>query len=118
MEAVADYKYFKAYLLFGKAETVSGDEKVAMISETLKNYQDASNFAKENLNPSHPARLSIEFNLSEVYKHLLNKEDKALAIAKDAYDKGSSCLSELDKSLSSVAEDRLKKLKGRIDLWS
>ena len=125
VEAVAEYKHFKASQIFGKAEIASEDEQEALTSESLKTAQDASDFARENLNPAHPVRLDIELSLSEVYKYLLkedkyliNSDDKALAVAKEAYDKGSSRLSELEESLSGDAVDRLEELKGRIDEWS
>ena len=44
--------------------------------------------------------MCTELGLSEVYKYLLNSGDKALAIVKEASKEGSSCLSELDESLS------------------
>ena len=59
VDAVADYKYFKANILFETAEIVSGDETEAMISETLKTYQDASDFAKKNLNPAHSVSVRL-----------------------------------------------------------
>ena len=102
VEAVADCKRFKAFILFYKSLIKSGNVKEAMIREALTNFQDASHFAKENLKPAHPTRLFTEINLSEVKKYLLDSVDKSLTIAKKAHKEGSS--SEPDGRLSSSAE--------------
>ena len=74
--------------------------------------------ANENLNPAHPVRLRIAFCFSKFYYEVLNSVDKALAISKEAYEKGQRCLAELPEDLKFHARVNLACLSENIDNWS
>ena len=114
-EAVTHYKCFKAIAYHYKAFVASGEDKEHLISKALELYEEASKFAAENLNPAHPDRLLIAYNFSHFYYEVLNSVDKALAISREAYEKGQPCFSELSKDLKYHAEKFLKWLSELID---
>ena len=106
-EAVADYKCYKANQYHDKACVASGEYKENLISKALELYEEASKIAEEHLNPAHPVRLLIAYGLSIFHYKILNSVDKALAISKEAYEKGQPCLCQLSEELKSSTEDNL-----------
>ena len=70
------------------------------------------------LNPAHPVSLRIAYDFSMFYYDLLNSVDKALAISKEAYEKGQPCLADLSEDLKCSAEEYLAYLSEQIDNWS
>ena len=118
IEAVAHYKYFKARQYHDKAYIASGEDKEKGTSSAFKLFEEALRISNENLNPAHPVRLRILESFSVFQCDMLDSVDKALAIAKEAYEKGKCCLSELSEELKYYAEIFLEHLSEKIDNWS
>ena len=117
-EAVAHYKCLKAIQYHTKVEVASGEDKEKKISKALEVYEEASKIANDHLNPAHPIRLYVAFGFSRFYYYQLHSADKALAISKEACEKGQHYLSELSKDLKYHGEKCLKLLSELIDNWS
>ena len=117
VEAVADCKLWRAINLMYKAVTALGEVKNSETSKAIKLFDEAYEFACENLGPANPYTISITSNFS-VLQHLsLVSVDKALAVTTKAYNKGLSHLHEIPEELKIRAEDLLDGLKEKIDGW-
>ena len=73
-------------------------------------YEEASIIANKHLNPAHPIRLAVAVSKSLLYRHLLGSDDKAPAIAEDAYEKALLCLHKLPNELKSYLNEKIKLL--------
>ena len=118
-DAIAHYKYYKAVQYHDKACVASGEDKENLISKAMELYEEASKFSDENLNPAHPVRLNFAVNFSMSHYYLLDSVENALAVLKEAYEKGQNCLDELsDEDLKCYAEKYLGILSEDIGDWS
>ena len=118
-EAVADYKTYVALQYEDKVGCALTEEyKQKRLNKALKLYEEAWKIANENLNPAHPVRLMQAYHFSDCSYYLNNSVDKALAFAKEAYEKGLLFLPELSEELKHGAEQLLECLKENIDKWS
>ena len=118
-EAIAHYKCIKAFQHNQKAYVASGEDKENEISKALELYEEATKIANENLNPAHPVRLNFAVNFSMFHIDLLDSVENALAVLKEAYEKGQNCLDELsDEDLKCYAEKCLGIMSEDIGDWS
>ena len=117
-EAIAHYKCFKGIqyccLVNYTPNSSNKDDK----NKALELYEEATEIANEYLNPAHPVRLFIAYYFSKHYSCLLNNDDEALKIAKNAYKIGLECLPELAENLKESAEFQLECLQMFIDNYS
>ena len=72
--------------------------------------KEASIIANKHLNSANPIRLAVAVSKSLLYRHLLGSDDKALVIAKDAYEKALLCLAKLANELKPHANEKIKLL--------
>ena len=116
IEAVADFKYLKAYYLQYAAVTTSGQVRNSAISKTMKLFEEAYETASKNLSPAHPLVILIALNLSNppFYFNIPVSVNKALAIATEAFDKGLLHLQEIPEGLKFRANELLVVLKEKI----
>ena len=114
-EAVADYKCYLAANCAEKTGYLSGQERKAGTEKAFRLYNEADEMAKKYLNPAHPVVLNIAYYLTSSYHCLLDRRQLALSVAKEAYEKGLSCLTQLPVELRSHAEESLEYIKDEID---
>lgn len=102
------------------AEFAGDDDKAKSADEALSAYKAASDLAlgDEGLPTTHPIRLGMALNFSVFYYEILNDKDKAVKLAKSAFD---DAVSELD----SLSEDSYKDstlimqlLRDNLTLWT
>ena len=89
--------------------------RISETSKSIKLFEESYEIACKNLSPAHPITIAIASSFY-VLQHLrLVSDDKALAIATEAYNKGLSHLHELPEELKIRAEELLDDLKETID---
>ena len=65
------------------------------------------------------SRLHFVFQkFTTIYTIVHNSVDKALAISKEASEKGQPCLAELSEDVRRLSEESLQPLRENIDTWS
>ena len=115
IEAVADYKCYRAMVLSYKAVTASEQVRNTEISKAIKLNEEAYDFAVKNLSPAHPVTTFNAANFAVLQSLRLVSDVKALAVATEAYNKGLSHLHEIPEELKIQAEEWLDDLNYRID---
>ncbi len=68
------------------AEYSQGDKKSQAAQKALQAYNDAGTVAKETLAPTHPCKLGLALNQSVFYYEIMQNPEKALHLAKSAFD--------------------------------
>ena len=75
------------------AEYSSGDKKNQFAQKALQAYNDSATVAKETLTSTHPIKLGLSLNFSVFYYEIMQNPEKALQMAKQAFD---DAIAELD----------------------
>jgi 14-3-3 protein epsilon len=81
-------------------------------------YAKAWAVASTQLLPTHPIRLGLALNYSVCYYEVLKQPDKAMKIAREAFDEGIGGLEKLDESDYKDATAILQLIRDNITLWS
>ena len=115
VEAVADYKCYRAINLGFKAVTASDEVKNSETSKAMKLFEEVNDFACKNLSPAHPVTILNAINFTVLQYLIIVSVDKALTVATEAYNKGLSHLHELPEEIKNHAEEWLNDLKSKID---
>jgi hypothetical protein len=117
LETICFYLKMKADFLRYKAEITVNEEyeKNYLASEQtyIKGYKLA-----ENLKISSAVRLGIALNYSVLYYEVILNKDKAVEIAKSAYDEAMKIIDDLDKHKSKDAILIIQLLKENLCLWN
>jgi 14-3-3 protein epsilon len=100
------------------AETATEKKKEDTGLAALEAYQSANQFAETHLPTTHPIRLGLALNFSVFYYEIRNDPNKAINVAKNAFDQA---IADLD----SVSEDSYKDstlimqlLRDNLTLWT
>ncbi|KMZ66598.1 14-3-3-like protein A [Zostera marina] len=106
-----DYHRYLAEFKISTARKVEAEN-------TLNAYKAAMDIATTNLESTHPVRLGLALNYSVFYYEILNSNDQACILAKEAFD---AAISELD----SIGEESYKDstlimqlLRDNLTLWN
>uniref|UniRef100_A0A3B4AQX9 14-3-3 domain-containing protein n=1 Tax=Periophthalmus magnuspinnatus TaxID=409849 RepID=A0A3B4AQX9_9GOBI len=76
------------------AEVASEADKKGKLYSISNAYEDALEFCKAEMDPTHPIRLGLALNFSVFYYEILNSPKEACTLAKEAFD---AAIAELDK---------------------
>jgi len=100
------------------AETSTGDDKKSSSEQAMEAYKKATEIAVNTLPPTHPIRLGLALNFSVFYYEIDDDRDKAIGVAKNAFD---DAIADLD----SVGEESYKDstlimqlLRDNLTLWT
>ncbi|CAK8692614.1 uncharacterized protein LOC143461786 [Clavelina lepadiformis] len=105
--------YYRYLAQFEKDE----DRKLAM-ENSLQTYKSASDQATSTLKPTHPIRLELAYNFSVFYHEILNMHDRAITLAKSAFDEA---IAELDTLPEDSYKDTtliMQLLRDNLTLWT
>ncbi|XP_059281032.1 14-3-3-like protein GF14 iota [Lycium ferocissimum] len=100
------------------AEFKTGQEKKEASEQSLKGYEAATATANSDLPSTHPIRLSLALNYSVFYYEIMNSPERALHLAKQAFDEA---IAELDTSSEESSNDSIlimQLLKDNLMLWT
>uniref|UniRef100_A0A3B4ANS1 14-3-3 domain-containing protein n=1 Tax=Periophthalmus magnuspinnatus TaxID=409849 RepID=A0A3B4ANS1_9GOBI len=103
------------------AEVASENFHVSSIYTTAnskKAYEDALEFCKAEMDPTHPIRLGLALNFSVFYYEILNSPKEACTLAKEAFD---AAIAELDKLNEESYKDStliMQLLRDNLTLWT
>eukprot|EP00252_Welwitschia_mirabilis_P016607 TRINITY_DN3667_c0_g1_i1.p1 TRINITY_DN3667_c0_g1~~TRINITY_DN3667_c0_g1_i1.p1 ORF type:complete len:249 (+),score=42.39 TRINITY_DN3667_c0_g1_i1:129-875(+) len=100
------------------AEFKNGDDRKEAADNTMDAYNSAQEIAVADLASTHPIRLGLALNFSVFYYEILNMQDKACQLAKQAFD---DAIAELDTLGEESYKDStliMQLLRDNLTLWS
>lgn len=81
-------------------------------------YDEALNFAKKALKPTHPTRLGLALNASVCYYEIMNQSDAACKLAKEAFDQAIQQLDSLSDSTYKDSTLIMQLLRDNLTIWT
>ena len=102
------------------AEFTTGDDRKSAAEDALAAYKAASDLAlgDEGLPTTHPIRLGMALNFSVFYYEILSDKERAVKLAKSAFD---DAVSELDSLSEESYKDStliMQLLRDNLTLWT
>ncbi|EEB18256.1 conserved hypothetical protein [Pediculus humanus corporis] len=101
------------------AEVATGANRITVMEDSQKAYQDAFEISKEKMQPTHPIRLGLALNFSVFYYEILNSPDKACR--RIVPERKSKILGELDTLNEESYKDStliMQLLRDNLTLWT
>lgn len=111
------YKMKGDYLRY-LAEFQKGEAKNASSNKALEAYQSAHKIASEKLASTHPIRLGLALNFSVFYYEIMQQSDKAVEMAKNAFDEAIASLDNVTDESYKDATLIMQLLRDNLTLWS
>eukprot|EP01092_Planopodium_desertum_P002556 TRINITY_DN141347_c0_g1_i1.p1 TRINITY_DN141347_c0_g1~~TRINITY_DN141347_c0_g1_i1.p1 ORF type:complete len:270 (+),score=92.88 TRINITY_DN141347_c0_g1_i1:69-812(+) len=101
------------------AEFAGPERRKAVSDNSLTSYQAASDVASGELSPTHPVRLGLALNFSVFYYEILNAPDKAIRLAKKAFDDALADLETVSEEQDyKDATTIMQLIRDNITLWT
>ena len=108
-----DYYRYLAEVLPDK-----GNERKEVIEKSKNSYQEATDVACQEMQPTHPIRLGLALNFSVFFYEIMNDADRACKLAKQAFD---DAIAELDTLKEDSYKDStliMQLLRDNLTLWT
>jgi 14-3-3 protein epsilon len=100
------------------AEFQKGEAKDASSNRALEAYQAADNAGHDKLASTHPIRLGLALNFSVFYYEILQQPDKAIEMAKKAFDEAIKDLDNVTDESYKDATLIMQLLRDNLTLWN
>ena len=104
--------YYRYY-----AEALSGEKQQQVGKLAAEAYEAATKDAESALAKTNPIRLGLALNYSVFYYEIMNNPDKAITIAKTAFDGGIADLDNLEDEVYKVSDSIMQLLRDNLTLW-
>jgi 14-3-3 protein beta/theta/zeta len=100
------------------AEVAVDDHRKAVVDNSQKAYQEATEISKKEMNPTHPMRLGLALNHSVFSYEILNAPEDACKLAKAAFDDAIAELDTLDEHSYKDSTLIMQLLRDNLTLWT
>ncbi|KAG0499583.1 hypothetical protein HPP92_004274 [Vanilla planifolia] len=100
------------------AEFKVGDQRKKAAENTLAAYKSAQDIATEAMAPTHPIGLGLALNFSVFHYEILNSPDRALEMAKQAFDEAIGELDNLEEESCKDSTLIMQLLRDNLTLWT
>jgi len=100
------------------AEFATSSERKDAAESSLIAYKAATDIAITELQPTHPIRLGLALNFSVFYYEILNSQDRACHLAKQAFDEAIAQLDTLSEDSYKDATLIMQLLRDNLTLWT
>jgi len=100
------------------AEFATATERKESAENSLISYKAATDVAVTELQPTHPIRLGLALNFSVFYYEILNSQDRACHLAKQAFDEAIAQLDTLSEDSYKDATLIMQLLRDNLTLWT
>ena len=117
-EAKVFYFKMKADYFRYLAEFQKGEAKDASSNKALEAYQGAYSVAQEKLASTHPIRLGLALNFSVFYYEIMQQPEKAIDMAKKAFDDAIANLDNVTDESYKDATLIMQLLRDNLTLWN
>ena len=116
-EAKVFYQKMKGDYCRYLAEFQKGEAKDGSSNTALEAYQAAYSVAQEKLSSTHPIRLGLALNFSVFYYEIMQQPDKAVEMAKKAFDDAIANLDNVTDESYKDATLIMQLLRDNLTLW-
>jgi len=100
------------------AEFSTGDVRKDAANKALAAYKSAIEVASADMPPTNPIRLGLVLNFSVFYYEILNSQDEACSLAKQAFDDAISGLDKLSDDSYKETTLILQLIRENLSLWT
>ena len=100
------------------AEFQKGEAKDSSSNKALESYKSAYDVAEPNLAATHPIRLGLALNFSVFYYEIMQQRDKAVEMAKKAFDEAIANLDNVTDESYKDATLIMQLLRDNLTLWN
>jgi len=100
------------------AEVAGGEQKQEVVKKSQTAYEEAYEFAKSKMQPTHPIRLGLALNFSVFHYEILNSPEKACNVAKTAFDDAIAELDTLNEDSYKDSTLIMQLLRDNLTLWT
>merc|ERR1711981_14077 len=100
------------------AEVTRDSERAAVVENSRKAYQEASDIAAKDMLPTHPINLGLALNYSVFHYEILGEPDAACNLAKTAFDKAIQELDTLSEESYKDSTLIMQLLRDNLTLWT
>jgi len=101
-----------------KAEFTTEETRKEAAQKSLEGYTEALKIAKEHLPSTNPIRLGLALNFSVFYYEILNEQQKACELAKQAFDDAIAKLDDLSEDSYKDSTVIMQLLRDNLTLWT
>jgi len=101
-----------------KAEFTADDARKEAAQKSLEGYTEALKIAQEHLPTTNPIRLGLALNFSVFYYEILNEQQKACELAKQAFDDAIAKLDDLSEDSYKDSTVIMQLLRDNLTLWT
>jgi len=92
--------------------------KNEVVKKSQTAYEEAYEFAKSKMQPTHPIRLGLALNFSVFHYEILNSPEKACNVAKTAFDDAIAELDTLNEDSYKDSTLIMQLLRDNLTLWT
>jgi len=117
-ESKVFYLKMKGDYLRYMAEFSTGDVRKDAANKALAAYKSAIEVASADMPPTNPIRLGLVLNFSVFYYEILNSQDEACSLAKQAFDDAISGLDKLSDDSYKETTLILQLIRENLSLWT
>lgn len=100
------------------SEVSVGEDRKANVNKSNDAYKQATEIAKEKMQPTHPIRLGLALNFSVFYYEIMNEPDEACNLAKAAFDDAIAQLDQLNEESYKDSTLIMQLLRDNLTLWT
>jgi len=101
-----------------KAEFTAEEARKEAAQKSLEGYTEALKIAQEHLPTTNPIRLGLALNFSVFYYEILNEQNKACELAKQAFDDAIAKLDDLSEDSYKDSTVIMQLLRDNLTLWT
>jgi len=101
-----------------KAEFTADEARKEAAQKSLEGYTEALKIAQEHLPTTNPIRLGLALNFSVFYYEILNEQQKACELAKQAFDNAIAKLDDLSEDSYKDSTVIMQLLRDNLTLWT
>jgi 14-3-3 protein epsilon len=117
-ESKVFYLKMKGDYLRYNAEFSTGEVRKDAANKALAAYKSAIEVAKSDMPPTNPIRLGLVLNFSVFYYEILNSQEEACSLAKQAFDDAISGLDKLSDDSYKETTLILQLIRENLSLWT
>jgi len=100
------------------SEVSLGEDRKDNVKKSNDAYNEASEIAKQKMQPTHPIRLGLALNFSVFYYEIMSEPDKACKLAKAAFDDAIAQLDQLNEDSYKDSTLIMQLLRDNLTLWT
>uniref|UniRef100_H2ZI87 14-3-3 domain-containing protein n=1 Tax=Ciona savignyi TaxID=51511 RepID=H2ZI87_CIOSA len=100
------------------AEVTDESQRETVVDDSAKAYSSAYDLSKTHMDPTNPIRLGLALNFSVFHYEIKNDQEKACALAREAFDEAIAKLDSLSEESYKDSTLIMQLLRDNLTLWT